>query len=223
MRGRACWAWVPAAREFAADRVSRTTLNVGHALLFHLSYTRLSPWTPIRTVCKTRSGRRPVSRLAVRDVRRAGAQAQAPTLRGLYAEGAPRAWSPRDRGRAQGSRRPGRSGQRSAPQRCRKPCARRGDQAKGIAVIATGRASTPLTAMLRGSNARSRRSSTPFRSRRSARPRAFHSRPARASEPGRASRTRGIGRHSSRSFLRQKADRPGDSARDSERISPVVR
>jgi hypothetical protein len=48
----------------AADRVSRTTLYVGHPLLFHLSYTRLSPWTPIRTVCKTRSGRRPVSRLA---------------------------------------------------------------------------------------------------------------------------------------------------------------
>ncbi len=28
--------------------------NVGHPLLFHLSYTRLSPWTPIRTVCKIR-------------------------------------------------------------------------------------------------------------------------------------------------------------------------
>ena len=53
----------------------------------------------------------------VRDVRRAGAQAQAPSLRGVHAKGAPRAWPPRDRERSQGTRSANRRGQRSAPQR----------------------------------------------------------------------------------------------------------
>jgi hypothetical protein len=82
----------------------------------------------------------------VRDVRRAGAQAQAPSLRGVHDASAARAWPPRNPGRAQSARSPSRRGQRSAPQRCSEAGTRRGDQRGSSPQSLLGaRASAPAT------------------------------------------------------------------------------
>ena len=70
---------------------------------------------------------RPSKPIACAIVRRAGAQAQAPALRGVHTESAPRAWPARDRGGSQGARSPGCRGHGPACERAGRAQARRGE------------------------------------------------------------------------------------------------